>query len=330
MCSAVNDHSTLAKDDNSDGEGENKDSLVSNQIKEQLEQMRRLRMDLINDFACWIPIRQRTMKQLEELERKLHEYRRKVNISTVSGASMGTVGGILSIAGLIAAPFTLVAGLIVSLVGVGIGGAGGLVMSSAKVVEMILEKLSLKDVQAVINEDYKACTKLQEQLDSLGDFISKLAQFLKPLHDDPVLLRELEGTDFDFLRERIIFDNIGSSTGERVDIGAKFFRTITAAAPLTSSTFATATAIARSATLAGTRTALITGSVISAVLIPLDITLLVKSSLELHRGSTSSAGEEIRQKINDLKCPDAEESEGMVERFIAEKFREAYSRRMSR
>ena len=44
---------------------------------------------------------------------------------------MGTIGGILSVAGLIAAPFTFGAGIVVSLVGAGIGGAGGLVMSGS-------------------------------------------------------------------------------------------------------------------------------------------------------------------------------------------------------
>ena len=143
---------------------------------------------------------------------------------------MGTVGGALSIAGFFAAVPTLGASLILSLVGAGIGGAGGLVMSGSKVVEIILEKLGLKDVQAAIKEDHDACTKLQQHLDRLEDFISKLAQFLKPLHDDAIVLRELERTGCDFLRERITSDDIGSSTKERVDIGAKFFRTVTAAA----------------------------------------------------------------------------------------------------
>ena len=323
MCSAVNDHSTLAKHDNSDGGSENKDSLVINQITEQFEQLRMLRMDLINDFVRWIPIRQRTMEQLEELATKLHQHHRNVNISTITGASMGTVGGVLGIAGLIAAPFTFGAGLIVSLVGAAIGGAGGLVMSGSKVVEIILEKLGLKDVQAAIKEDHEACTKLQQQLDCLEDFISKLAQFLKPLHDDAILLRELEGTGFDFLRERIISDDIGSSTGERVDIDAKFFRTVSAAAAITTSDVAIARDVVA---LAGTGAAHLAGSVISAALIPLDITLLVKSSLELHRGSTSSAVEEIRQIINDLKCPDVEEIKGLVDSFIDEKFIEAYNK----
>ncbi|XP_015751857.1 PREDICTED: uncharacterized protein LOC107331748 isoform X8 [Acropora digitifera] len=324
--SSVNDHSTLAKHDNSDDGSENKDSLVNNQITEQYEQLRMLRMDLISGFVRWIPIRQRTMEQLEELATKLHQHHRNVNISTITGASMGTVGGVLSIAGLIAAPFTFGAGLIVSLVGAGIGGAGGVVMSGSKVVEIILEKLGLEDVQAAIKEDHEACTKLQQQFDRLEDFISKLAQFLKSLHDDAKLLRELEGTGFDILRERITSDDIRSSTKERVDIGAKFFRTVTAAATITTSAVATARVVARSAALAGTRAAHIAGSVISAALIPLDVTLLVKSSLELHRGSTSSAVEEIRQIINDLKCPDVEEIKGLVESFIDEKFTEAYNK----
>ena len=323
MCSAVNDHSTLAKNDNSDCGSENKDSLVNNQITEQIEQLRMLRMDLISGFVRWIPIRQQTMEQLEELETKLHEHHRNENASTIIKASMRTAGIALSMAGLIPAPSTL-AGLLVFLIGAGIG-AGVLLMPGSKVVE-IMEKLGLKDVQAAIKEDHEACTKLQQQLDCLEDFIPKLAQFLKPLHDDTILLRELEGTGFDFLRERIICDDIGSSTKERVDIGAKFFRTVSASATITTSAVATTRGVSRSVALAGTRSAHVAGSVISPALIPLDITLLVKSSLEFHRGFTSWAVEEIRQIINDVKCPDAEEIQGLVESFIDEKFTEAYNK----
>ena len=319
MCSAVNDHSTLAKHDNSDGGSENKDSLVISQIMEQFEQLRMLRMELINNFVRWIPIRQRTMEQLEELETKLHEHHRNVNVSTIMGVSMETVVFIATL---------FLHGLAAGVPG--IGGPRGLVMSGSKVAE-IMEKLGLKDVQAAIKDDHEACTKLQQQLDCLEYVISKLAQFLKPLHDDAILLRELERTGFDFLRERIISDDIGSSTEDRVDIGAKFFRTVTAAATITTSavaaaTAATAGAFAYSAAPAGTCAAHVAGSVINAALIPLDITLLVKSSLELHPGSTSSAVEEIRQRINDLKCPDVEEIKGLVESFIDEKFIEAYNK----
>ena len=41
--------------------------------------------------------------------------------------------------------------------------------------------------------------KLRKQLDSLENFISSLAEFLKPLHDDAVLLREFEGSGFELV-----------------------------------------------------------------------------------------------------------------------------------
>ena len=71
--------------------------------------------------------------------------------------------GILRVAGLIAAPFTFGARIVVSIVGAGIDGAEGMVMSGFKVVEIILEKLGLKEVQAVIEDDREACSELQKQ-----------------------------------------------------------------------------------------------------------------------------------------------------------------------
>ena len=45
----------------------------------------------------------------------------------------------------------------------------------------------------------------------------------------------------------------------------------------------------------------------NASVLPLDITQLVKSSLDRHHGSTSPIVEEIREILNNLKCPDEAE-----------------------
>ena len=299
---------------------ENHKSFILKQIRAQYEKLCKLREELHDAFRSWIPIRTRTRKQLEELATKLHEHHRNVNISTITGASMGTIGGILSVAGLIAAPFTFGAGIVVSIVGAAIGGAGGLVMSGSKVAEIILEKLGLKEVQEAIEDDCKACNKLQEQLDSLENVISSLAELVKQLQGDKVLLGELEGSGFEFLSQRISYEEIGASTKERVDFGARFFRAVTSAATISASAAATAGAVARSAAIAGTRAAHVAGSVISAALLPLDITLLVRSSLELHRGSTSAAVQDIWRILGELECPDKGEIQGLVKSFIDEKF----------
>ena len=140
------------------------------------------------------------------------------------------------------------------------------------------------------------------------------------------MLRELEGSGFEFLSQRIFYEEIGASTEERVEFGARFFRAATSAATISASAAATAGAVARSAAIAGTRAAHVAGSVISAALLPLDITLLVKSSLELHRGSTSAAVQDIRRILDELECPDKGEIQGLVESFIDEKFTEAYNK----
>ena len=100
----------------------------------------------------------------------------------------------------------------------------------------------------------------------------------------------------------------------------------TSAVTIPATTVATVGAVARSVALAGTRVAHIVGSVIGAALLPLDITMIVKSSLELHRGSTSTAVEYIREILSDLDCPDDAEVQALVKSFIDKKFTEAYNK----
>ena len=253
------------------------------------------------------------MEKLEELASKLHEQHIDVSKSTIAGASASTVGGILAIAGLIATPFTFGAGFVVSLVGAGIGGTGGLVMSVSKVIEIILAKLGLKEVQGVIDEDKEACTQLQEKLDILGRFISDF--------------REIESNGFEFLH------NLGggeftTSTEEKIDFSARFFRVFSGAASIgagavAAGAFARAGGLVRAGAAAGAGAANLVGGVAGAVLLPLDIYLLVKSSLEVHRGSTTQVVDDIRKLLGELKCPEEEEIQEMVQKFITKKLREA-------
>ena len=48
--------------------------------------------------------------------------------------------------------------------------------------------------------------------------------------------------------------------------------------------------------------------------------------MELHRGSTSAAVQDMRRILDELECPDKGEIQGWVESFIDEKFTEAYNK----
>ena len=166
-----------------------------------------LKEDLVDTFKQWIPKRKRTIEKLEELASKLHEQHMDVSKSTIAGASVSIVGGILAIAGLIVTPLTFGAGLVVSLAGAGIGGAGSVVMSVSKVVEIILEKLGLKEVQRAIDDDKEAHSQLQEKLDNLERFIFDL--------------RKMGSNGFAFLHDHA--EGFTTSTEERIDLFARFF-----------------------------------------------------------------------------------------------------------
>ena len=119
--------------------------------------------------------------------------------------------------------------------------------------------------------------------------------------------------------QRISYEEIGASAEERVEFGARFFRAATSAPTImAASAAATAGAVASSALLAG--------SGINPGLLPLDIRLIIKSSVELHRGSTSAAVQDIRRILDELECPEKGEIQGLVESFIDEKFTEAYNK----
>lgn len=121
-------------------------------------------------------------------------------------------------------------------------------------------------MQAAIEEDRNACKKLQQQLGFLGDFISEMAMDLRSTYengviDDGILLKELEGSGFQFLRGQI-FEGIGSSTR----LGTRF-------------------RIA-SVSMSASGQVLKAYSLISTAHLPLEIVSLVASFFRLHRGST--------------------------------------------
>ena len=278
------------------------------QARLRVLELDRLTEDLVDTFKQWIPKRKCTREKLEELASKLQEQHIKGSKSTIVGASAGTVGGILAIAGLITTPFTFGAGLVVSLVGAGIGGVGGLMMSVSKVVEVTLAKLGLKEVQRAIDEDEKASGPLRERLVDLERFISDL--------------REIESNGVEFRRSRARKEFTPSTEG-RIDLSAMFLRTSTASAG--AGAVATAFSLARAGGLAGTHAAHIAGGVAGAALLPLDIYMLVRSSLEVHRGSTTQAVNDIRNRLqSEFQCPEENEIQGLVLEFVEQRLDEVF------
>lgn len=209
--------------------------------------------------------------------------------------------------------------------------------------EEILRSLGLSEVQASIEEDRKGCLELQQQFNSLENFISTLAEFLIPLNDNLVLLKEIGESGFEFLYKWIAYEDMDPSTVTKVEFCAKFLRAATSAPTMSSSIPDTMSAtvfvseVARAGVMAraearceairtGTRAKYIADSSadIKSDLFPLDIALFVESSFKHRCGSASMMAEDITRILNELECPNEEEIQGLVQSFIEGSFNKAY------
>ena len=166
-----------------------------NEVREKFAHLRRLREDLQNAVLRWIVIREATKQKLKSLAVHLKAFESEVHILEQAASSL--LYPFLPIG-----PFITVAGILRAAI---IG----------KIKEIVLS-LGLSEVQTSIEEDRKSCLELQQQLDSLENFISTLAEFLMPLNHNMVLLKEMGESGFEFLYKWIACEDVGPSTVTKV------------------------------------------------------------------------------------------------------------------
>ena len=184
-----------------------------NEVREKFAHLRRLREDLQNAVLRWIVIREATKQKLKSLAMHLKAFESEVHILEQAASSL--LYPFLPIG-----PFITVAGIRAAIIG--------------KNKEIVLS-LGLSEVQTSIEEDRKSCLELQQQLDSLENFISTLAEFLMPLNHNMVLLKEMGESGFEFLYKWIACEDVGPSTVTKVEFCAKFLRAATSAPTMSSS-----------------------------------------------------------------------------------------------
>jgi len=181
-------------------------SSTEKQITQQLTQLRRLSVDLQNTLLRSTVTTAHNLEQLEELRKNSLK-------NSIKGIAVIFVAFIITLANLIAhpSPFKEVLSLV-----------GSLVIMLSLMMQWLHDRdlhSRRKKLQARAEKAQEEKTEFQGKIQNLVNLIFLLAGFLKPLHADQLLLRLLEGSDFEFLRGRII-----------VEGGVRFFRGTTSAA----------------------------------------------------------------------------------------------------
>ena len=147
-----------------------------NEVREKFAQLRRLREDLQNAVLRLIMTREATIQKLKSLAVHLKDVESEVHSRQYR--LVATLSGLASISV-----------YCIPIIGYLFAVASIIAMIGKTEFEEILRSLGLSEVQASIEEDRKGCLELQQQFNSLENFISTLAEFLIPLNDNLVLLK---------------------------------------------------------------------------------------------------------------------------------------------
>ncbi|GAA6235820.1 CBL-interacting protein kinase 24-like isoform X1 [Lates japonicus] len=120
---------------------------------------------------------QTKLNKLRAVADDLERVHQGATIGSLAGGVIGAVGGVTSIVGLILAPFTLGASLIVTGVGVGVGTLGGFTAGASNITNMVNQSSDRKAIRGIIKEfeqKIKAVvTWLQEISNSLENIRSR-------------------------------------------------------------------------------------------------------------------------------------------------------------
>ncbi|KAI4881530.1 hypothetical protein NFI96_008385, partial [Prochilodus magdalenae] len=90
------------------------------------------------------------IRKLNTITHDLETTHRNATIGSLSGGVIGAAGGITSIVGLVLAPFTLGASLIVTGVGVGVAVAGGVTGAASNITNMVRQKTFREEIDEIL------------------------------------------------------------------------------------------------------------------------------------------------------------------------------------
>ncbi|CAK6956607.1 calcium/calmodulin-dependent protein kinase type 1D-like [Scomber scombrus] len=115
---------------------------------------------------------QTQLNKLRAVADNLERVHQGTTIGSLAGGVIGAVGGITSIVGLILAPFTLGASLVVTGIGVGVGVAGGATAGVSNITNMVNQSSDRKAIESIIKE-------FEEQINAVAVWLQEISNSLQ-------------------------------------------------------------------------------------------------------------------------------------------------------
>ena len=125
----------------------------------------------------WMEQRKAIVKKLRDLADRLEKIHGDVLIADRVGTGVGMGGGILTIGGLIAAPFTAGISLGLSVVGTGASFLGGLTSLGSNITDVIWNKISLSKIREELQQHQISSNCLSDLIPDISNSLARLAKF---------------------------------------------------------------------------------------------------------------------------------------------------------
>uniref|UniRef100_A0A8C1WVM2 Si:cabz01007802.1 n=1 Tax=Cyprinus carpio TaxID=7962 RepID=A0A8C1WVM2_CYPCA len=228
------------------------------------------------------PSLQRRIQDLLTLADAADSFHRKTVTASVGGGVASVAGSITTITGLVLAPFTFGASLIVTAVGIGVATAGGVTSASANITDTVHSNTDRKKVEKMIQDYQHEVKDIKECLDFLQAGMETLEQWHFKQYVDSISRRALNQNVKHVLKE-------GGRAGKALLVNTdSLINTV--------QVLNVAGGAAKAAQVIS-----ITTGVMSGLFLALDVFFLAKGSLELRKGAKTEFAAKIREVCKELQ-----------------------------
>ncbi|XP_041039937.1 apolipoprotein L3-like [Carcharodon carcharias] len=263
------------------------------ELKAELEKRAENCQLFAKQFPAWRDQTRGYIKELQEVADSIDEYHRGATIANVTGASAAVVGGVLSITGIIASPFTSGTSLGLSALGAGMSASGATTNFTAGITESVKQSNKQKRVDEIVNQYNDSCKQISKYLHEICGTMKSWSQ---KLHAEIMKHKSSEEMS-EFLNAACGAANCRKTDEEDSVIGesstlpvSKTARQVTTASQKTE---IVNQLLSGSLPLLSTFVKVISG-ILSAILIVTNIFSITKNSIDLSKGSKTDVAKIIR------------------------------------
>lgn len=269
---------------------ENRIEALTMSVKQASQDYQKYLDELINVYKAWIKNRRETIKSLKEIVTDMDSDEFRSNVTNIVGSGVGVAGGAMVIGGLLLAPFTAGASLVVAGAGLGASVLGGVTNLTSDTIAQNYALRKCKEADDKIKNDQERSAELERSEKQLTDVIVFLTREAEASKSDITTIMKSAAVTTKGLKVfKIVRNTVGFARAGYRGVGAVGM--------------AAGRAIGKAS------------GALAIVGIGLDIWQIVSSSKDISNGSKSELGKGITKHILEL-----EKSLNAVEKYFSETY----------